>query len=445
MRARRSAVPWLPGLVALLVAAFLPAAAQAQSQEDLLPSWFDVSPRSQALGGAGVALPGEDPFASFLNPAHLADAEGLTWGHSWTSLLPGESEDVGVRANYFTLGAAGVGLSFDGRPFSALGKTQLDYGQTGILAEDGLGGPDSLAGEPSPFSDEVREFGLGFHGVQTLRYLGTLVGRRVPRVDDYVEISAGWRWKRFRIVRPLVGGQGGVPLPADSVEGAARDHGILLRVSPYHNIAGEVRGERQQDGGRLRAIGGLAVDLYFGRATLNSFADSVHLLQEPGGRPLEVRRTGVGLRLSTGLPGFLQEDESGEFPRLGRWLGPTLVLAAGYERIETFPGSPPAAGDLLEPAHSWGAELTVLDVASVRLGHAQQRLLSDDGSALDYTPTTWGFGLNLHYAQAVSVRYDWASVPMIEGPAYLGGTRHPWSWQVNVNPFGVLKVLVGEQ
>ena len=63
MRRRRLGAFAVLRLIGLLGAAGLPAAAQAQSNQGLLASWFDVSPRSQALGGAGVALPGDDAFA----------------------------------------------------------------------------------------------------------------------------------------------------------------------------------------------------------------------------------------------------------------------------------------------------------------------------------------------------------------------------------------------
>jgi hypothetical protein len=427
-----------PALLLLALGAWTcPAAAQGGT-DGLLPSWFDISPRSQALGGAGVALPGEDAFSSLLNPAHLAGAEGLTWGHSWTGMLPGISEDVGVRADYLTLGAAGIGLSMDGRPFHSLGRTRLDYGTVLVAGPDGgspVTGPDLY--------DEVREFGLGFKGLQTARYLGALLGVNLPRIDDYADLSVGWRWKRYTVL----GFSGAAPgIHPDSIEGAARDVGVLLRLSPYHNITGEVRGGRQQDGGTCPGIGGLAVDLYLGASATNSMADSVNLPGQAPFRPREFRRTGLGLRVRTGMPAFLQEDESGEVPSLARWLGPTFEFGATWERIRDHTPATDTTG-ALPAGHSVGAELTVLGVVSARVGHVEQRLWGPHSTLwmpsppVAYDATTWGFGLRLHYADAISLRYDWARVPRPTGWA---GPYHPWSWQVNLNPYGVLKVLVGE-
>ena len=61
------------------------------------------------------------------------------------------------------------------------------------------------------------------------------------------------------------------------------------------------------------------------------------------------------------------------------------------------------------------------------MGHINQRGLSPHG-----------FGINLHYADALALRYDRANVPTESGP-----TLHPWDLRFLFNPYGVVKVLLG--
>ncbi|MBI5838323.1 MAG: hypothetical protein HZB25_13880 [Candidatus Eisenbacteria bacterium] len=431
---------WL--VAAAVAGAGLPGGAAAQAGFPV--TFLDPSPRSRAMGGTGVAVPGADAFGPHLNPAHLSDAKGLTWARSRTRLVPRLADDVELRSDALTLGAADVGLSLGGRPFNSLGGTVLDYGAVPALGENGM---DTTGLRRS--YEEVRDFGLAFRVFSTARGLAGLAGWKLPPIHRYADLAIGWRWKRFHSTVPLV-----YPWPPpDSVQGTARDFGLRLRVSPVHDLAGEVRDGRESDGGRLRAIGGVAVDLYAGVSWTNSHGDTVlatRFAPEPGVVPTALRRTGYGLRVTTGLPAFLQADEFGESPGLARWLGPTFTFTVAGEvvsqrhrpAIMTFVGRPDPVYE--RSATGWGAELTALGVLALRAGHM------DESASMGVTGGTWGFGLNLHYADAVAVRYDRASYPLpyfAEPGEAAGGARmraHPWSWRVDVNPYGVLKVLLGE-
>lgn len=405
--------------VALAILTFLARHTAAQSGAVTL---LDPSPRAAAMGGSGAALPGDDASNSFYNPALLGDVEGLRWGHSRTRLVPDFADSVYRRSDYILVGAGGIGISLDGRPFGGIGKSILDFGPSRI--RDDLG---NLGGTIYPY-ESVREFGLGFHGFGTVRHLAALAGITLPDVDRNVDLSFGFRWKKFALY-PF--GDSAVSkgyYAADS--GKARDWGVLLRARPYHNIAGDYLDGEVQDGGPLAGLGGLDVQILGGYSSLNSSADPLRFL--PFEKPYslaKLERTGLGVVLTTGYPRFLQESEDGVIPTARKWLGPTLALSATVETLEEINYFNEGERNSV---HNRGLEATFLDVVSLRVGHRD-----DDRGQIH--ASTAGFGLNLHFADAAAIRYDWATFPEADPLSRI----HPWALSFTLNPYGMIKVLLG--
>ena len=173
------------------------------------------------------------------------------------------------------------------------------------------------------------------------------------------------------------------------------------------------------------------MDLFGGLSESNVNGDTLHyaLASIPEPPPSPIRRRGLGIRLATGRLRHLQADESGETPGLANWLGNTLTLTATVEGIQDR-----ARDFMAGPAPeetAYGVEAEILGVLYLRAGHIRNAPSEIDGS-------TSGYGINLHYADAIAIRYDRASYPEAVGLSNL----HPWSWSFNLNPYGVLKVLL---
>lgn len=427
----------LAGLAALAFTALLPTPSAAQGYD---PAF--ASGRLAALGGAGVAFGSDDGFTFIVNPAHLGDAEGFSWGryrattpfvravkNSATGALGYVSSSNESRVDFVTLGIAGIGVSLSGRPIHALGGSTYAADAPSTPNDRNLYFPP---GEVPTSGAATRNFGLGIRGFHTLRYLSTLVGRPLPRWDDYADISLGWLWQKTAL-RDTV--------EADSDEVGTRAWGALLRVSPYHHVMGEIKDGALVEEGPLEGLGGIAVDITAGVSSAPVGVGPAGRTRDPVNPKqtldpsFRLKRRGVAARVATGMARFLRPDESGELTPWARVLGPTFDFQASVERdrveMENGPGS---ASDSV---NALAMELTTFGVLSLRLGNSGAHRVH------------YGFGLRAHYGDAVSVRYDRAWVPTPRtGDVPLPQSRFEdiprYSWSFNVNPYGVMKTLLGE-
>lgn len=423
--------PLRAGLVVLAALAGLVLAAGPADAQGFGPA--SVSGRLAALGGAGVAFGSDDGFAFLSNPAHLGDAEGFSWGRArfptryfrdridtLTGALVRDSLACDSRADYVTLGVAGIGVSLSGRPFEALGGVRPCPNTFGSRDSIFSGGAWYAPSGQLPDAS-VRNFGLGFRALHTLRYVGALLGNPLPRWDDRADVSFGWLWHRG---------------PGDA---RWREWGALLRVNPYHRVVGEVQDGELVEDGPLEALGGVSVDVKVGYSSL-PFGTSVQVRSEDQTDPKaypgnDLRRRGVAVQAASGMPRFLRPPESGELTRWARVLGPTFDFRASVERQEVVQADGPDPNQDLP--NTVAMELTALGVLSLRLG--------DSGAHQVH----YGFGLRAHYGDAISMRYDRAwvptprtgDVPLLQS-RFEDVARHSWSF--NLNPYGVMKILLGE-
>jgi hypothetical protein len=400
--------------------------------QEIHSSYYDPSVRSQGMGGSGVALVSDDPFSSYLNPANLSNRSGISWGHSNTDATPGTSEHARLRSDYFTIGGYGIGLSLDGRPFTGVGGTKMDYGvlnEIGRLPSGAYGVIDS-----SSNSEQVAEVGLGINVFQGLRHIAELFQSDSPKIEDRIELSIGMRWKRYRSNEFTPAGPTSSPLfPPDSSTGAARDWGVLVRARIHDGLT--ARADAGKD--RRSWLSAIVIDLTAGFSDVNSAADTMISARYPAGwgtLPREILRRGLGLQATSGLPGFLGANDGQHTVALSRWLGPTLAFSVTLEDVRdrahvmcTSDGRACViTGPLETKTSAVGAEAILLGVVSIRAGHR-----SDDDT--QQSGTTWGIGTRLHYSNVFSVRWDWASYPSIGTHT---ATRHPWGLQLSVDPLG---------
>jgi len=332
------------------------------------------------MGGAGAGV-GWGAASVWGNPAALGLVRGAHWEHTRTQLVPGLAEDVFLESDRVLLGVSGIAVSSMGNP---VGGLDLDYGESDVTDVNG-----NVVGVFHSY-ERVEAQGVALSAVSLIDGLRRLRGQDSD-FAAFGDFSYGIQRKRAVVVLGL------------SIAGEpnrdAEDWGVLARISPLH--PGFPEGNSQ-----------FSVDLGYGAALLS--ANDVTVTYPPG-YPVPVsriRRTGGSVRIAFQGAGVIARGP-GPLALLAEGAVPLvqLSIAADDERVGLT-----AAWDIFRRAgfilpytvHRRGFELGVANMAFVRFGHVEDRM----GDIVD---DTFGWGVQLPFADVGGVRYDHASVPQASG------------------------------
>jgi hypothetical protein len=339
----------------------------------------DGSAISSAMGGASAAVFWSAEPNYWANPALLGYYRGVRYQYARSQLVPGLADDVFLTSDRVTLGAFGVGLE--------VGRTNLDYGgsyesyeKVGAIAVGA-----SLSGL-------VRSVVPGSPAAALARNLDLAVG--FARKD--VEVSlAPWR--------------------EAEASGHPCDIGVLLRGGLDLGVLGRVATPVRLEAG-------------FGASVLNfNDVDFSFAGDDESVPPSRLRRLGGAVRLAVGQPtSWSRRAGSGFAAAFLRGLGPPLSVGAAWDAEHVQAGD--ESDDGYDVTHL-GAELALLNVLSVRVGHVTDRT----GGIED---ATWGLGVGLPIAGVAGARYDYAQYP--QSSSLPNVTRHTAS--VFVDPLALWRL-----
>lgn len=321
---------------------------------------IDTSIRAAGMGATSVAVMWGTP-GIWGNPASMAQWRGLGWVSGHTRLVPDLADDVTLRSQHLLVGGAGVGVAFSGKPIDGWGFTELDYGATVIT--DPFGTPIGIGRA----HEHIDAWALG---VSPVRLLDALRGH----ADDEAswarlgELAFGLQFKHTNVDFSGLGFGGD--------EADAYDWGVQGRVAV------------------LPITAPVSLDLAVGRAVLGADDQFFPGLGAPGSR---MTRTGVAVH----AVGHWQNSSAVPWWQARLERSVSLGVAFDHEAIGT-------GSQVAYEVDRFGAELTLLGVASLRVGHVSDR----EG---DIVGPTYGAGLRLPVGDVVSLGFDWASVPEATG------------------------------
>lgn len=250
----------------LLPALLLPVAAHgANIFEGVTTSpLFDVDPsvRWRAMGDAGTAG-FWDPTNAWANPALVGSAKGVQYEAGTM-----DHDLVDFETARTTLGWGGIGWSTTGRPFSGLGKVEMDFG--------GL------------YSESVRSWSVGLSASQVAATVAHLGGRDAPGFTRWFDFEVGYSGKEARD-----------SFSPDLSPVVAHDLGLLLRAGA--------------------PVGPARVDVAWGSSAIDSDGPR----QSIGNAPTRISRNGVAAR-ATWDPVTMQS-------RIPNWLRSAVspIVSAG--------------------------------------------------------------------------------------------------------------------
>jgi len=301
----------------------------------------DISARATAVGGAATAVPWGD-LDHWANPALLGDANGIRYVHGATPL----PLDVTFTSDIVQVGARGLGAVFSGQPFDAGGAT-LDFGK--LTFSDGI---ETTTFHPR---DEINGWGAG---IRVLEALGNAVPE-AARWSRMADVSIGYMHKRDQLDLDIE--------PPASLA-STHDWGVLVQATPVDGF---------RDGKDAVAVG-VAV----GYSDINAGG------HEDGASTLvyRQRRTGVAARFAAGHGPVLRP--------LGQGLTPLVTLIGSFDHADHGAGD-----DFYGHSNVGGAELTVMNIVSLRAGR-------------DAGKWTSGWGLALPFGALGGASYDEARWPL---------------------------------
>jgi hypothetical protein len=382
----RGLVPFLFVLCAL-VSSTATAQGTARSMD------LDGSAISSAMGGAGAAVFWSAEPNYWANPALLGYYHGVRYQYGRSQLVPGLATDVVLTSNRVTLAACGVGVE--------LGGTKLDYGTGTIVDQNGnpLGRFHS--------HEEVHAVATGVSLAGLVRSIAP--GSPAAGWSRNFDLAVGVAQKDVDIVlAPFAG--------TASASGHPCDVGVLAR-----------------GGLDLGALVGAAVpvriDVGLGASVLNfNDVEFTFMRGDASYPPSRMRRLGGTARLAIGLPAAWSRTAGPGFPTAFlQGLDPLVSVGAACDAEHVQAGSSSAGAYDVDHA---GAELTVLNVLSARVGHVTDRVGEIEGA-------TWGFGVGLPIAGVGGVRYDYGEYPQSSDLPHV--TRHTAS--VFLDPVAMWRLL----
>ena len=358
-------------LSGLLIAARV----QAQRSLDIDPSVI-----SAGMGGASSAVSWSAEPNYWANPALLGYYDGVRWQWSNTRLIPELSPDVRFTTKRATLACWGIGIETAGSPVSGMGGLRLDYGQS--QSTDPSGNP---TGTFAAF-ENVGAVGIG---VSLANLAGSLLARsgdELPEIAKHFDVAFGYASKHTDIDLG--------PVARYSTE--AHDRGLLLRGGVGAGVPGGTR---------------MLLDASYARAELSYDGGTL----SPG-----TTRDGLAMHLAVHHP-FASASTGSWFHRsLMRAIQPLAALTLASDHEVVAPGF--IAGSTLD--HQ-GAELTMLNVLSMRVGHIRDRANDIDGG-------TFGLGIALPIWDFAGVRYDYGQFPHSQDSGLKDQHRH--SYSIFLNP-----------
>jgi hypothetical protein len=380
-----------------LLCCLVPSALAQQSQTGAISTFLDPSIEDSGMGRASVAVFWEEDLNDWSNPALLGYQRGIRYSYGKTRLVPSLAADVVFRSDRIAVGACGIGVSFAGKPFRALGRLRLDYGVSNATNENG-----DVIGTFSSYED-VRQIGVGVSVVELLESVVNETGGKRSHLSRYGDLSVGHNWKHVLVdLAPA-----SVTLDQLSGRGEAnqRDRGALLRVTPVGAMGGPVK-----------------LDLSGGYSQRNYDEVTIRYIAVDQSDPIvEERLAGAAARLSYTLP-----HQPGA---IWDFLVPTVNAAATQEEAKYYWNGRRLSGYVRRT----GQEISLLGLVSLRHGFV------DDPTG-EIVNDTWGYGIGLQYRGIASVRYDWAEVPEAE---VTGSFRlpdvHRWGIIVSIDPYRLLR------
>jgi len=349
MRTTRRIVPGLIASAALLLVLPSPAAAQGTARGlDI-----DGSAISSGMGGASAAVFWSAEPNIWANPALLGYYRGVRYQQAWSQLVPGLASDVFLESNRVTLGACGVGIMG--------GHGQLDYGKSIEVGEGG----EVIGVYHSYEKVRLEAVGVSLAGLAD----GLAPGSRLAGLGRNFDLAFGIARKSVEM------GFTGFPIDAS---GPCYDVGLLARAG--YDFGGPVSGFLP-----------VRMDAAFGAAVLNANDVTFRFLEEVP--PSRLRNLGGSLRLAVGRPAG--------WGGLLRGLDPLVSLGGAWDAEHVQAGDDEDAG--YDVTHV-GAEITLLNVLSARVGHVTDR----EGGIEDLA---WGVGVGLPIAGVAGIRFDYAEYP----------------------------------
>jgi hypothetical protein len=386
MRTTRRIVPGLIAAAALLLSSS-PAAAQgtARSMD------IDGSAISSGMGGASAAVFWSAEPNYWANPALLGYHRGVRYQYARSQLVPGLATDVFLTSRRVTLGAYGVGLE--------VGRTRLDYGKSTWV--DGGG---TELGTFDPY-EQVGAITAAASLAGLLRSLAP--GSSAAALGQYLDLAVGFARKD---VEMRFAPWGNTP-----ASGNPYDIGTLVRAG-------------LDLGGPAGATVPLRLDGAFGAAVLNANdVEFTFLNEDESTPPSRVRHLGGAVRLAIGAPAARMAAVGRGFPGLLlRGLDPPISIGGAWDAEHVQAGDDDSRG--YDVTHL-GAELTLLNVLSARVGHVTDREGEVEGA-------TWGVGVGLPIADVAGIRYDYAQYP--QSSSLPNVTRHTAS--VFVDPIALWRM-----
>ena len=350
LRRMRSSVAGWGAFLALM--ALVPLSRLAAAQGTARSMDIDVSIRSAGLGGASDALFWGEERDHWANPALLGYEHGIRYEHGNSQLAPGLPFNIRFITDVLKVGGGGVGLVFSGHPFDQAG-VNLDYGTDNISGSD--------AGQ-----ERVRSWGFGVSGIALYSALMS-AGSEPQNLDRWGDISFGMNFKGTDLALG----------PAPFLEGSttSRDHGTLIRLTPYDGISDlEIP---------------MRVDLSFGFSRIND-DDSTAMSFSTTSPPTPIthqKRNGFGIHFVAD-PMHEKWPQKGIMSELGPGLEPLIAFGFTTSHVRWSPAGGSAGSEY--QTDGYGFELTLARVFSYRIG--KYRDLSGD---IDGTTRGWSVGLPL--------------------------------------------------
>jgi len=384
MRSTRTSVSVL--LVALVITAVTTAPALAQTGSGALSTFLDPSISSAGMGHAGAALFWEDDRNDWANPALLGYEKGIRYSHAKIPLIPDVVDDISFNVDRVALGWCGIGVSLAGKPIKRLGGYRLDYEPAEVT--------DSLGNVIGTYRghETVRQFGVGVSVLRVIDAVRRHGGHSPSTLGRYVDLSLGHTWKKIEVDL--------LPFPSGRGEGAERDRGALLRLTP---IGARYEGKPEEGVGIKFEVAGAFVQRNYtdNFVSSNSFADEVFQEQIVAAAP----------RLSFLFP--VHHHVVWDF------LKPTISLGGTWEQAKFKSGDLQFNGDVTRT----GQEIEVLGLLSGRHGFV-------DDPFGNIKNDTWGWGAHLQYRGIIGARYDWAQTPEAVF-LWQAVKRHGWTFQID--------------
>lgn len=354
---------------------------------------MDPSVRAGGMGRASSAVFwGMEPNA-WSNPALLPYNSGFRYERGRTQLIPDLANDVYYTSKRVTAAFAGIGFQIAGRPLDGVGGHQLDYGVAYATDVDGnvVGSFHSI--------EEIESFGAGINLLEASEHFLRAIGRDVPAVSRYGDVSVGWAEKKTRVdLAPA-------SVTLDGIAGLGstmtHDSGVLFRLTPYNSIdyPGSLPG--------LDRIASLRIDVSYGRSTLNYDDARISYIDHSQSDPVaRIHRTGWAARAAIGFPSAARESmrRSG-LGWLPDWISPLVQGGKAWDRELPMILDPATNSHLTgSTIRDEGWEVTFANIYSVRRGHIED----PDGFIIGDTS---GWSVGLRWGNLAGFSYDEATVP----------------------------------